>query len=87
MYVQCKSEARSCYTFLCVCVCVCEGARGVGEGAWARACACAGVALISQHATRHHSHLRRLWVLHIFRRYLITGTIFGNKKLPNKCVF
>ena len=40
------------YISLCMYVCVCGGER-VGMGA--RACACARVALIIQHATRHHT--------------------------------
>jgi hypothetical protein len=50
-----------------------------------RPCACEHVALLIQHATcmRHI-----VWRLHIFRHYLINGTIFEKKKLPNiKCVF
>jgi hypothetical protein len=63
---------------VCVCV-VCARAR-------VRACACARVALLSQHATRNHSHLWPLWLHHIFRHYLINGTIFGKKLNDTKCV-
>ena len=64
--------------------------------AWVSACACvwvhgswrvcARVALLIQRATRRHSHLRHLWIRHIFRYYLINGMIFVKTLLNRKCV-
>jgi hypothetical protein len=62
----------------------------VYPGAWAFAWACAHVALLIQHATRIRHTVTHLWPLrlhHIFRHYLINGTIFGKKLLNTKCVF
>jgi hypothetical protein len=60
----------------------------VGVGPRARACACGRIVLRMQNATRMWRRcLRLLCLYHIFRLYLINGTIFG-KTLPNiKCVF
>jgi hypothetical protein len=70
------------YIFLCVCVCVCVCV-----------CGCAGVCV---HACSHTSpagnappycHLRPLWLHHIFRHYLLNGTVFGKRLQKIKCVF
>jgi hypothetical protein len=60
-------------------------------GAWASACACVQLALLIHFATRMGhivtSFVASFFLHHIFRHYLINGTIFG-KKLPNlKYVF
>ena len=57
----------------------------VDARAWV--CACAHVALLIQHATRRHVVICDLWLHHIFRHYLINGTIFGKMLLDVKCVF
>ena len=67
---------------------------------WGHACACgwcrctdAGVCLGACSLTNPpcnappYCHLRLLWLHHISRHYLVTGTIFGNKSLGIKCVF
>ena len=100
MNVQRNIEARSrnhCYrgkaiiiTYLFVCVrasvCVYVGARARAR-ARARACPYERVVLLIQHATRHHSHVRPLWLHHMFRHYLINGTIFGKKITEHKMCF
>jgi hypothetical protein len=62
-----------------VCVCVCTRA-------WVTACACVRVAGAWKSAGvfAHVALLiEPLWLHHIFRHFLINGTIFGKKKLPN----
>ena len=69
---------------LCVHKCVCVGAcTGTGTGVCLRACSLTNPACIAQ----PHCYLRPLWVHHIFRNYLINGTIFGKKLWNVKCVF
>jgi hypothetical protein len=53
---------------------MCECVR---ERAYARVC----------NAYASYCHLRPLWLHHIFRHYLINGTILGKKLLNIKCVF
>ena len=59
------------YVFVRVCVCV---GVGVGAGRW---CACAHVALLIQHATRHHIAICGLSGPTSFFHILINGKIFG----------
>jgi hypothetical protein len=56
----------------------CMRARG-----WQHAYACARVALLIKNAKRRHT----VCLHHIFRQYLINGTIFGKRLLNIKCVF
>ena len=101
MYILRNSEARSwnhccrekaaIITFFCVCTRARVGEymrMREGVGPRAQACACGRIVLLIQNATRMRRHwLRLLCLYHIFRIYLINGTIFG-KTLPNiKCVF
>ena len=76
--VRARAWARAC---VCVRVCMCGGGD---VNALARACAC----LLVPYATRsRHICLRPLWLPHIFRDYLISGTIFGTKVTEqNMCV-
>ena len=88
MNVQRHSEARSrnrccrgkaiSFTFVCV----------------LRGCTVAGICLrvcnLNYPACNAHApdcHLQPLWLHHIFRHYVIYGTILGNKLLNIKCVF
>ena len=78
-------KSNNYYIFFRVCVC----ARVY---AWVRVNGCPGAwacaALLIQHATRmRSSHLWPLWFHHIFRHYLINGTIFGKKLLNIKHLF
>jgi hypothetical protein len=82
--------------FLYECVCACSHG-------WGHACACvrpcvcgytsAGVCLRVCGLTYPSCFaqapycLRPLWLHHIFRHYLINGTIFGETLLNTKCVF
>ena len=66
---------------MCAHACVCQSAC---------ACVYVQVALLFQHATRMRHIVMYLWpvrLLHIFRHYLINGTVFGKKLLNIKCVF
>ena len=74
-------------TSACVRPSVCRCGCGCRSRSRAGACTFACVALLIQHATRRHSHLRPLWLHHNFRHYLINGTIFGKKLLNIKCAF
>ena len=49
-----------------------------------RACVCLRNPVCT---TLPYCHLRPLWLHHVFRHYLINGTIFGKKLLNIKCVF
>jgi hypothetical protein len=84
--------------FLCVAYWCCEtrewmcvcGGGGRWVGGWLSGCGCtsAGVCLLSYpecHAQAPY-FLRDLWLHHIFRHYLINGTILGKKSLDMKCV-
>jgi hypothetical protein len=95
IYVQGNAEARSrnhCYhgkalslTYFCVCVCVC-----VVVGARARAYACSVYACsVTNPACNAPPYCRLwpLWLYHIFRHYLINGTILAKYVLNIKCVF
>ena len=77
------------------CVCVCVRARAQ-DREWALACVRVqgvGVCFRACRLTNPgcnappYSHLRPLWLHHIFRHYSINGTIFGKKLLNIKCVF
>ena len=69
---------KQCVIYLCVRACACVRVAVVAR---ARAYVCARVALHIQHATRmrHTRRLRPPWLYHIFRHYLINGTIFRKK--------
>ena len=73
----CASEFVLTCVLARACVCGCPTA-------WACACECARVALLVEHATSMCHIVLSLWPLwlhHIFRNYLINGTIFGKKLL------
>ena len=87
MYVSRNTEAcsriHSCHgkvLHISVCVCVCVV---VGAGVCLRACK---LTKPTYNAPPYY-HLRPLWLHHIFRHYLIKGTIFGKKVTEHKmCV-
>jgi hypothetical protein len=91
-------KSNKCYIFLCVCVwggvCARTCSR-VGEYMRVRVggCTCSGMCFLVCSLTYPpcnpppYCHLRPLWLHHIFRHYLINGTIFGKKVLNIKCVF
>ena len=71
--------------FVCVCVYVGGWVAGrVGVCTYVYACSLAYPAC---NAYAPYCHLRPLWLYHIFRHYLINGTIFWKKLLKIKCVF
>jgi hypothetical protein len=79
-----KLNALAYYIFLWVCVCAWGGGmRSTGTIVCVRACS------LNYPACNVPSHcfLRPLRLHHIFRHYLINGTIFGRNLLNVKCVF
>ena len=67
-----------------VCACVWVGVGVVARcGSVLRACSFTYPA----HNALEPSYLLPLWLLHIFRLYLINGTISGKRLLNMKCVF
>ena len=93
-------KSSTFFTFLCVRVCECARACArsrerqiacvrVDVGVGARALACAGTCSLSNPACNAppFCHLRPLWLHHIYRHYLINGTIFGKKLLDIKRLF
>ena len=86
---------KSSITYFCMCVGVCVRVRAwcVRTCLCVRPCGCADTFLracslsypVCQ--TQTPNCLRPVWLQYILRHYLINGTIFGKKKLPNmKCV-
>ena len=87
--VACKSNKL--HISVCVCVRTCVrtcmrvwcGSMGTGV-CLRRACSLTNPVCNAP----PYCHLRALWLHHIFRHYLINGTIFKKKKLTeHKCVF
>jgi hypothetical protein len=90
----CREKAIS-ITYLCVCVCAraqvrksCVHVEGWAGGCW---CKSAGVCLRACSLPNPacnpppYCHLQFLWLHHIFRHYLINGTIFQKTLLKIKC--
>jgi hypothetical protein len=67
---------------LCVCVCV----RVWGEGGSEHVLACI-LPCQACNALVQYGHMLPLWLHHIFRHYLINGTIFGKELLDIKYEF
>ena len=70
--------------YVCVCVCVCVW---VGARTYKRSVRPYSITYPACKAHAPYFHLWPLWLHHIFRHYLINGTIFGKKLLNIKCVF
>jgi hypothetical protein len=68
------------HAHICVCVCVCVR-TGTGM------CLCVCNLTNPPCNTPSYCHLQPLWLYHIFRHYLINGTIFGKQLLNIKYVF
>jgi hypothetical protein len=66
----------------CVSVCVC-GFGFKGDGVCLLLCSLTNPAFNAP----PYYYLRSLWLHHIFRHYLLNGTIFGKKLLNMKYVF
>jgi hypothetical protein len=74
--------------YVCVCVLACMrdyvcGCKCKSAGMCLRAC----ILTYTPYNALPYCHLRPLWFHHIFRHFLIKGTIFGKKLLKVKCVF
>ena len=75
-------EKTVLYIFVCVCVCVWVGGC-TGAGIYFRACSITNPACNAP----PYCHLRPVWLRHMFRHYLINGTIFEKNLLNMECVF
>jgi hypothetical protein len=71
------------YIFPCVCVCVWGGCGCTSVGVFMQTC---WLTYKACHAQASY-YLRTIRLHHIFRSYLIHGTIFGRKSQNIKCVF
>ena len=82
-------ESNMC-SIVCVCVCACVSVRRcMGPRACVNGSVCVWPYLSSMQSACAvlYCHLWPLWLHHIFRRYLVNGTIFGGGNTEHKmCV-